>query len=665
MAKELKKCNVTVGRFQPFTEGHMKMVEAGYKENNLPCVILQIPNTKNDAKHPFTDELIREEIKFIMNEQKNANHTSIAGHFYVKNADIAKIAKTCHENGFEPVLWLCGSDRYPQYSKQADTEKYKVANDMLMDFKAFEVKRTDDDTSATKVRQAIKDDDFTTYMRMMPQGFDENTPLWEKFKKELSQIKEGMKSISKYISESLNNSFTMKSITQYIIEKVKEETKFDKVLKNYDEIIKAKPNLKNIDGFKELIDDIVSIKGLSDRPFTCCDKYNYIKLRRSYEDDVKILIKKHPDFEMNRLSSGTWIKSKSKKRNVILFGNGSEGRVSTTSQEVGTCLVWNMYVSEGKGKYDEEVLNIDYLKELLSPLSNNFETDWYNSFIKQVNMIRKFLERFRIGGKNHINPLDYKLERYGYSDESYDFKVANAYKKFIETYCKSLNANKDNLEPSDVICFNVKNSTKQEFIDKFNELENIAKTDPLSAKEKYINDLFLTGKFFGISLKKITSKNPTYELYNIGGNKERIPESVESYTIKSNTENGIGIICKGKFKFIDNVIDEKTGKEINEDESRYCKVTLRTFGNNQTGIDVQLCHNEEGSGLAPSMGKAAIEEVRTILKKYTNNSLKNIKEYKEAFNEMLNDKDSLKYLATIIRSAVKNGPNCFPFVIVH
>ena len=86
----------------------------------------------------------------------------------------------------------------------------------------------------------------------------------------------------------------------------------------------------------------------------------------------------------------------------------------------------------------------------------------------------------------------------------------------------------------------------------------------MTAKEKYINELFLTGKFFGISLKKITSKNPTYELYNIADNKERIPESVESYTIKSNTENGIGIICKGKFKFVDNIIDEKTGKEIND-----------------------------------------------------------------------------------------------------
>ena len=232
MAKELKKCNVTVGRFQPFTEGHMKMVEAGYKENELPCVILQIPNTKNDAKHPFTDELIKEEIKFIMGEQKKANHVSIAGHFYVKNADIAKIAQTCHENGFEPVMWLCGSDRYPQYSKQADTEKYKVANDMLMEFKAFEVKRTDDDTSATKVRQAIKDDDFTTYMKMMPQGFDENTPLWEKFKKELSQIKEGMQDISSFmtikcnlkdfLNEDLNNSELRKTLVDYVKNKENE-----------------------------------------------------------------------------------------------------------------------------------------------------------------------------------------------------------------------------------------------------------------------------------------------------------------------------------------------------------------------------------------------------------------------------------------------------------
>lgn len=176
----MNKCNVTVGRFQPFTLGHMKMVEAGLEENGLPTVILRIPNTKNDEKHPFSDSLIKKEIEILMGRD-----TSIVGHFYIKNADIAKIAEVCHENGFEPVMWLCGSDRFPNYSKQADTEKYKVANNMLMEFRAFEVQRTDDDTSATKVRQAIIDNDFETYLSMMPV---KEKAIWEEFKKEISQV---------------------------------------------------------------------------------------------------------------------------------------------------------------------------------------------------------------------------------------------------------------------------------------------------------------------------------------------------------------------------------------------------------------------------------------------------------------------------------------------
>lgn len=182
----MNKCNVTIGRFQPFTEGHMKMLLAGYNENHLPTVILQIPNKKFDEKHPFSDELIHEEIDFLTNVYDGL----IAGHFYIVNADIAKIATICHDNGFEPVLWLCGSDRFERYSKQADCEKYKIDNNMLMKFKCFEVERTDDDTSATKVREAIINDNFETYNKMMPTGIDNNKDFWNKFKKELNDLKE-------------------------------------------------------------------------------------------------------------------------------------------------------------------------------------------------------------------------------------------------------------------------------------------------------------------------------------------------------------------------------------------------------------------------------------------------------------------------------------------
>ena len=177
----MKHVNIILGRFQPFTKGHLKMIEEGYKENGLPTVILHISNKKFDDKHPFSDELIKEEIDLIREKSKN----TIIDHFYIVNADIAKIASICHENNYEPVLWLCGSDRFEIYSKQANNIKYKTVNNLLDEFKCFEIKRTDDDISATKVREAINNDDFDTYINMMPL-VSEN--IWNKFKQELKSI---------------------------------------------------------------------------------------------------------------------------------------------------------------------------------------------------------------------------------------------------------------------------------------------------------------------------------------------------------------------------------------------------------------------------------------------------------------------------------------------
>ena len=74
----------------------------------------KLHDKKFDDKHPFSDELTKEEINSIRNSLK----TNIIGHFYVINADIAKIASVCHDNGFEPVLWITGTDRFEAYSKQ-------------------------------------------------------------------------------------------------------------------------------------------------------------------------------------------------------------------------------------------------------------------------------------------------------------------------------------------------------------------------------------------------------------------------------------------------------------------------------------------------------------------------------------------------------------------
>ena len=202
------KVNIFLGRFQPFTKGHLKVLELGKKENNLPTVILMIQNTKMDSKHPFSDDLIKKEMNIIKSEYKDI----IADILYVKSADILAFGELLHENNYEPVLWLTGTDRLIPYTKMA--EKYKDQAGFISDFKTFEIKRGEEDISATKVRTAIKDNDIDEYKKLMPNKTDS---LFDNFKyaldnlveepvikKSRKKVKEGL-SLSNYIKESLCN----------------------------------------------------------------------------------------------------------------------------------------------------------------------------------------------------------------------------------------------------------------------------------------------------------------------------------------------------------------------------------------------------------------------------------------------------------------------------
>ena len=51
----MKKVNITIGRFQPFTKGHMKCVEEAYKELSVPTIVcmINVKDEKVDEKHPY------------------------------------------------------------------------------------------------------------------------------------------------------------------------------------------------------------------------------------------------------------------------------------------------------------------------------------------------------------------------------------------------------------------------------------------------------------------------------------------------------------------------------------------------------------------------------------------------------------------------------------
>lgn len=190
----MKKVNICLGRFMPFTKGHYKMIEYGLKHNGLPTVIFMISNKKMDKKHPFSDELIQKEMDMLKKSLKGIENT-----VYVSSADIVKLGQWCYENNYEPQLWTTGSDRLAAYKRQAENPKYQDLGHFPSSFTTLEVPRTDEDISATKVREAIMNDDLDTYKKMMPEGTEK---LFDDFKEALSQVKEYKVSLVDYIQES-------------------------------------------------------------------------------------------------------------------------------------------------------------------------------------------------------------------------------------------------------------------------------------------------------------------------------------------------------------------------------------------------------------------------------------------------------------------------------
>ena len=170
------------------------MIEYGLKHNGLPTVIFMISNNKMDKKHPFSDELIKKEMDMLKKSLKGIEDTA-----YVSSANLRKLGQWCYENDYEPQLWITGSDRLADYKRQAENPIYQERGHFPSSFTTLEVPRTDDDISATKVREAIRNDDLETFRKMMPEGTEK---LFGDFKEALSRVKECKVSLVDYIQES-------------------------------------------------------------------------------------------------------------------------------------------------------------------------------------------------------------------------------------------------------------------------------------------------------------------------------------------------------------------------------------------------------------------------------------------------------------------------------
>lgn len=199
-----KPVNIFVGRFQPFTLGHVKVFQKMYKENGHPVVVYMVRGGKPDPeKRPFDEDLQQ-----AMFAKMQKQYPFLEASYIVPNGAIDTLYSTARP-AYEPMLWGYGTDRKKAYNGMIDKQAYRDQLGVHPDFKGFEIKRGDDNISASKVRNALKIDDEKTFKQMTPKSIHS---FYKTLQNTLSPIKENnktmknLKSINEFRDPSTNES---------------------------------------------------------------------------------------------------------------------------------------------------------------------------------------------------------------------------------------------------------------------------------------------------------------------------------------------------------------------------------------------------------------------------------------------------------------------------
>lgn len=258
MSKE--KINMTIGRFQPFTQGHLNMINEG----GAPCIIYRInssdkiPNTikgwkvggrviKSDSikkvsnyidtttgdlteqekellKRPFTNELINKELEIV--KKSNKNIVDIVPVLNMFDA-LQKFNKFITDNSdkYEPQYLMCGDDRVDSYTETIN--KYdeleddwksgnKIPNILKGVLKTNIGKGRTDSISGTAVRKSILNKDKAAFEKIMPNGigvmFDDFIKAFNDFKEQLQELIKENKIFKYYINNHI------KELKEFILE---------------------------------------------------------------------------------------------------------------------------------------------------------------------------------------------------------------------------------------------------------------------------------------------------------------------------------------------------------------------------------------------------------------------------------------------------------------
>ena len=160
--------NMFVGRFQPFTLGHAKVLETIHKQNGFPVVVFLV-KSKTVKKGDEFSRPYDEKLQVEMFKQVQKQYPFLKEIIVVPSAAIDMMFNELRPK-YEPVLWGTGTDRMKAYGYQVNNDSYRDQLNVRKDFNLYEIPRTDDNISATKVRNAMLDGDEASFKAMTPKA---------------------------------------------------------------------------------------------------------------------------------------------------------------------------------------------------------------------------------------------------------------------------------------------------------------------------------------------------------------------------------------------------------------------------------------------------------------------------------------------------------------
>lgn len=170
-----KKYGYIIGRFSPVTKGHEKLIEYALTKVDVLLILVGSADKKNTFRNPFSIETrMRLLTKIYKKEIENKQIILAPLNDLTEETDIqgGKWGKYLIQN-VEKIL-----KRKPDYSIYGEEEsrKYWFNKEDVINIEDIILKRTEEDISATKVREIIAKNDYENFKKFV------NSKIYEDYK---------------------------------------------------------------------------------------------------------------------------------------------------------------------------------------------------------------------------------------------------------------------------------------------------------------------------------------------------------------------------------------------------------------------------------------------------------------------------------------------------